>query len=624
MIVDASKMTQHGLEVVKRTVSMRSMLTAAIAAALGLLLLVMPIHAQQVDPTQEYAAFRAAAAVALSAHDAATPANSASLIASARMEGPSGVVYVQLARSGRTNASGGYALIGDLGDGGWHFTFPGDPGYAQIVMAAPDSLLDPLSKAIALSSHVEPMTAAQIGLFGGYRLPWPAPEEGRVTQPYSVHGLGQIDFWIPSGVVNAAKAGEIVYVQDGHHLRGCDGIFSRYNNAVVIRHASGEYTLYLHVAPNSVPPSIKDVVAQHGSAQVVQGEMIARQGNSGFTCGPDGIHLHLSSAAGFNVYASPDILDEDGDGDREETVEAVWGVSHHAVDFVEAAYQQLATWPFEQSIVSQNQLQLACTGAQTTGVTLFDGTDCRGEQQAYDSETTLINLTDSGWNDRIRSLDIAPGWSTRVYEHVHGLGSSTCLSDSVGDLATTAVGEDDTSFDRAISSLQVYQSEVCLPAPVHVGVYASADRLEVDEELRIPISYTFTVTGSTFVRFTTLTYGLATTGTPPPVAADVIAVDVAVPADGSRSWPTNLVLEPVALGAAWQTGQRELPLTATFSGEDGVGRQITATTQVTLLLTACGDSHEWNDKPLTAAGVAVGGTARRRHLPGGGCRLLCV
>ncbi|MBK8046508.1 MAG: M23 family metallopeptidase [Anaerolineales bacterium] len=118
----------------------------------------------------------------------------------------------------------------------------------------------------------------------GYRLPWPAPGSASINTNYRNHGTGQMDFGIGSGMVVAAKAGTVVYLNDKHTQRRCDSTFGpRYNNVVVIKHGGDEYTLYLHLATGSIPSRIKDAFKEKGSATVNRGDIIGRQGNIGYT-----------------------------------------------------------------------------------------------------------------------------------------------------------------------------------------------------------------------------------------------------------------------------------------------------------------------------------------------------
>jgi len=89
--------------------------------------------------------------------------------------------------------------------------------------------------------------------------------------------------------VVASAAGTIILVKWNSNKSGCDPKLANDANYVVIEHADGTRTLYLHLQYNSI------VVKPGG--YVEQGQVIARSGATGYTCnssatGP-GPHLHF-------------------------------------------------------------------------------------------------------------------------------------------------------------------------------------------------------------------------------------------------------------------------------------------------------------------------------------------
>lgn len=257
-----------------------------------------------------------------------------------------------------TAAGAGAALARPVA-GGWQVALPGEAGYAEAVAAAPDALLDPAAKQWLLGA--QPAAAQEPEPpRPGYRFPWPEGGRAYVTQNYQEHGEGQIDFYVMGDPVTAAKAGKVVYIYDGHSLRGCRADFARYNNVVVVQHAADEYTLYLHLAQGSVPNTLKDALRRDAAdgvvdgAPVARGELVGRQGATGYTCGATGVHIHLSSAADFYTYTAPDIHDEDGDGDTGEPVTSAFARQHRAVRFDEQPPELLASWPMTEPVTSAN------------------------------------------------------------------------------------------------------------------------------------------------------------------------------------------------------------------------------------------------------------------------------
>lgn len=92
------------------------------------------------------------------------------------------------------------------------------------------------------------------------------------------------------GVINviASKSGKVIYptstsqtsYRDNGHYGNTDG--GGYGNYVMIEHNDGSYTLYAHLAQNSITVLAGDIVKQ--------GQVIGKLGNSGSSTGP---HLHF-------------------------------------------------------------------------------------------------------------------------------------------------------------------------------------------------------------------------------------------------------------------------------------------------------------------------------------------
>lgn len=523
-----------------------------------------------------------------------------------RQQGEYGVAYVYRVR--RPDAAplpgGGAALLARRDDGGaWQILFPQDPSYPAQLAAVPPDLLDPQARQMLFDATVASSGANAVG---GYRLPWPGGQEGRVAQNYSQHGTGQIDFWAPSRDVVAAKAGEIVYINDGHSLRGCSLDFARYNNVVVVRHGPDEVSLYVHLAQYSVPGWIKAAYAQQGSVPVTPGTLIGRQGNTGFTCGGDGVHLHLSTAAGFNVLNYPDSMDEDGDGDRSETVQTAWGVAHQPVDFAEATYEQLVAWSWETPLISQNYDQ-SCAANSFDGVVLYDGVGCHGASLAFDAETRLADLSALGWNDRAQALYVAAGWSARLFEHVGGEGASRCIDWTVPDLAALSFDGGAISLNRTVSSLAVYQRTGCQPALAKIHGEVAPAALTLAGGARQPVTYTLVTTGSVKIHLNQRVTWLAPTGVTPLAASDPAMdfADVTLGASGATLWRDIVDLPAAWVIPAWQSGATTAQLFTRFTGADEVGRAVAVTTTLPVDLALCGLGDEWNDGPQQATILAL-------------------
>lgn len=142
----------------------------------------------------------------------------------------------------------------------------------------------------------------------GHILPFPVGEKATVTSTLNSHG-NQVDFDIWNngsvssiGYLSASKNGTIKYASDSSNDRCImvNGKYVYYNNQdvicpwtagnlVVIEHSPSEYSYYLHLEHNSIPERFKIA-----NAQVNAGEIIGKEGNTGFTSTEGtGIHLHF-------------------------------------------------------------------------------------------------------------------------------------------------------------------------------------------------------------------------------------------------------------------------------------------------------------------------------------------
>ena len=570
-----------------------------------------PLHAQADD-----AGLAATLQAILTTH-APLPKGEQWVVADVRRHDDYAIASAFRSKAGVSLPAGGQIVLAYYDGERWQVRLAANDGYTTLLAQIPGSLLDAGERAWAQASGAAVRAAGATALTG-YRLPWPAGQSAHVTQNYADHGTGQIDFWLLGDDVAAAKDGEIVYFNDSHSAHGCSIDFARYNNVVVIRHAAGEYTIYAHVATGSVPDWIKEAYAARRVVTVTQGTRIARQGNTGYTCGGDGIHLHLSTTAAYNVWSAPDSQDEDGDGNRDELVQTAWGAPHQEVDFAEASYAALASWPYEALLTSQNE-DRSCRLAESGGVTLFNAAGCHGDTLALAEATALTNLPERGWNDRAHALAVTPGWSARVYEHIDGGGASRCIGATLPDLAGEYFSDGVTALADEISSLAVYQGSACEPPTAMIEALPTPAALALATGASHLVTITLRTTSTIGVRFDTRSLRLETSSGAPLAgfAEERSFTDVALGANGELDWIDELTVPAAAVASAWQQGFTTLRATLHYSGSDELGRPANATATWPLDLAACGQADEWNDDAGHATPLTLNSPVSGRLCPAG-------
>src|SRR5687767_6646642 len=141
-----------------------------------------------------------------------------------------------------------------------------DPGdeYNNLLNSFPENMIDKNTK-----NYLQQPTSAVQALAAGsnfsqHKLPFPAAKSGYVPKKEVSGHENQIDFNIsPGNTIFASKAGTVVFVKESS-TTNCttpppDSCWQN-ANMVVIQHASGEYSWYVHLVYNSVPVNVGSYV----------------------------------------------------------------------------------------------------------------------------------------------------------------------------------------------------------------------------------------------------------------------------------------------------------------------------------------------------------------------------
>ncbi|MEL6270357.1 MAG: M23 family metallopeptidase [Chloroflexota bacterium] len=222
-----------------------------------------------------------------------------------------------------------------LENGLWQVTLPGRPGYYDALLALPDSIrlrIDTAPYRPAADPALIPETA--------YGLPYPHGDFGTITRSFNAHGRGTIDFDLTGRDVAAMKDGTVIYADDSHTISGTWW----YWNLVIIQHGEHEYTLYGHLAPDSISDEIKaGCVDFRCDVPVNRGDVIGAEGNTGRSTNP---HLHVEFGQQVGYVSYPDLADEDRDGNRIEQVQTAFVHAEQNVSIAGYTRENVALWDY--------------------------------------------------------------------------------------------------------------------------------------------------------------------------------------------------------------------------------------------------------------------------------------
>lgn len=221
---------------------------------------------------------------------------------------------------------------------------PGEIGYS----AAFDQLPAEILRSVDTTPYKPVANPDFMQTISDYQFPWQDGGWGTVTRSYHVHGPGQIDFDLTGLDVTAAKDGTIIYANDSNTLNGYDRGAWWYWNTVIIQHGEHEFSMYGHLAPDSIPLQIKeqcesDYSRPNCAVPIKAGDVIAAEGNTGYSRAP---HLHLEFGQNFGVTPYFDVMDEEGDGSRNEYVYAAYLYAEQNAAFQGYTPEQVAAWDY--------------------------------------------------------------------------------------------------------------------------------------------------------------------------------------------------------------------------------------------------------------------------------------
>ncbi len=187
---------------------------------------------------------------------------------------------------------------------GWQVVIPTPANAAEfnaLLTNLPTSLMDEATKAY----FEQPLAQNRIGglraiNYTGHKLPWKKNLIGYAFSKDASGHVNQVDFDIQglasTADVLASKPGTVVFVKESSNAGQC-GNFSnvwKQANMVVLQHAPAEFSWYVHLAFNSVPVAVGDVVTA--------GTKVGIEGETGYACG---VHVHYMVSGGHTASTTP-------------------------------------------------------------------------------------------------------------------------------------------------------------------------------------------------------------------------------------------------------------------------------------------------------------------------------
>lgn len=106
-----------------------------------------------------------------------------------------------------------------------------------------------------------------------------------------------VDIAMPVGTnIHAVREGTVVWVKDNFHMSGRTQYFLDKANVIKVLHSDGTFALYAHILMDTASVKVGD--------NVIEGQLLARSGSSGFSTGPH-LHFMIFRNVGFKVKSIP-------------------------------------------------------------------------------------------------------------------------------------------------------------------------------------------------------------------------------------------------------------------------------------------------------------------------------
>jgi len=193
----------------------------------------------------------------------------------------------------------------------WVVSVQADSDWTAVLQAAPEDLIPAETK----RQYLPPSSDEQHAMaktFTGYKLPWPAGVQHRLTQSVShpateTYAFDFADSTTPMFPLVASRAGTVKYAVWTYPNGYYDGN-ANHANFLVLEDTSTvptSYMVYLHLAQNSIPAALRTP-----GARVYRGQFIAIADDTGFSTGSH-LHFQVHTNAGSWWGNSVDITFDD-------------------------------------------------------------------------------------------------------------------------------------------------------------------------------------------------------------------------------------------------------------------------------------------------------------------------